>query len=378
MIEFLDLRSANSRYRDELLDACSRVVDSGQYILGEEVAAFEREFAEYCGVRYCVGVANGLDALALVLKAWVELGRLSLGDEVIVPSNTYIATILAVNAAGLTPVLVEPDERTYNLCPANMRSAITRRTKAVIPVHLYGRLADMSEIMSVAVDHGLLVLEDAAQAHGAQLRDGRKAGSLGHAAGFSFYPGKNLGALGDAGAITTNDPELAGAVAVLRNYGSKEKYINTLKGVNSRLDEIQAAMLRVKLKYLDSDLTHRRESAAMYGRILDKNKMILPTGGLGADVALSFGHVWHLFVLRTERRDELRTFLDSKEIKTLLHYPVPPHRQRCFAEWFHLDFPVSESIHSQVLSLPIGPSVGKNDVEVVANYVNDFFRSSSL
>ena len=263
MINFLDLKNVNSRYQQELKDACSRVIDSGWYIMGNELSQFENEFSNYCGVKHVLGVANGLDALILVLDAWKEQGKLKAGDEVIVQANTYIASVLAITQNDLVPVLVEPDPNTYNLCPEIVRSANTKKTKGILPEHLYGQLSPMYEIMNIAEEHNLLVLEDCAQAHGAMI-DGRRAGNWGDAAAFSFYPGKNLGALGDAGAITTNDAELANMLKALRNYGSHEKYKNLVQGVNSRLDEIQAAMLDVKLKYLDQETQHRRRIASLY------------------------------------------------------------------------------------------------------------------
>ena len=275
MVAFLDLKKLNASYRDELVAAATRVIDSGWYILGAELDAFESEFASYCGVEHCVGVGNGLDALALVLKAWKTMGRLEDGDEVIVPSHTYIATCLAVTECGLKPVLVEPDPGTFNICPRNIEAAITAKTRAIVPVHLYGQLAPMDEIMAIAGKHDLLVLEDAAQSHGARLGE-RRAGSLGHAAGFSFYPGKNLGALGDAGAVTTDDAELARIVRAIGNYGSERKYENAYPGVNSRLDEIQAAMLRVKLRHLDDEADRRRRVACAYAVGIDHPRIGLP------------------------------------------------------------------------------------------------------
>ncbi|MBS7348936.1 MAG: aminotransferase class I/II-fold pyridoxal phosphate-dependent enzyme, partial [Comamonas sp.] len=286
MTPFLDLQSINAQYRAELIEACTRVIDSGWYIGGSELSQFEQEFAAFCGSAHCIGVANGLDALILTLRAWLELGRLQPGDEVIVPANTYIASILAISANGLTPVLVEPDAASFNISPANARTAITAKTRAILPVHLYGQLADMPAIMALAREHGLLVLEDAAQAHGAAIA-GKRAGSWGDAAGFSFYPGKNLGALGDAGAITTQDAELAQTLRALRNYGSHEKYKNLFKGVNSRLDAIQAAMLRVKLSKLELETQHRRSIAAIYLQNIHHPAVQLP------QVASPEQHVWH-------------------------------------------------------------------------------------
>lgn len=369
-IPFLDLQAINARYREELLEACARVIDSGWYIAGGELQAFEHEFAAWCGTAECIGVANGLDALTLTLRAWLELGRLRAGDEVIVPANTYIASILAISANGLVPVLVEPDADSFNLSPAHARTAITSKTRAILPVHLYGRLADMPTIMEIAREHDLLVLEDAAQAHGAEL-NGKKAGSWGHAAGFSFYPGKNLGALGDAGAVTTNDHELAQTLRALRNYGSQEKYKNLFKGVNSRLDEIQAAMLRVKLKYLDADTVRRRHIASIYQQGIAHPGVSLP---LAPDVSASAftSHVWHLFVVCAADRTALQQHLAGRGIQTLIHYPIPPHQQRAYDEWNARSYPVTERLHREVLSLPMGPTLTPEDAERVVAAVNDF------
>lgn len=368
MIPFLDLKSINAQYRNELIEACSRVIDSGWYIGGTELAQFEQEFAAYCGSTNCIGVANGLDALILTLRAWMELGRLQHGDEVIVPSNTYIASILAISAAGLTPVLVEPDAISFNLCPSSARAAITAKTRAILPVHLYGQLADMPAIMALARDYGLLVLEDAAQAHGASIGL-KKAGNWGDAAGFSFYPGKNLGALGDAGAITTQDTELAETLRALRNYGSHEKYKNLYKGTNSRLDEIQAAMLRVKLSKLDLEIRHRRALAGVYLRNILHPTVQLP------QAAISEQHVWHLFVIRTQHRDALQQFLTTQGIQTLIHYPIPPHQQQAYKEWKAKSYPLTETIHAEVLSLPIGPTLSESQALQVANAINGFMTA---
>lgn len=365
MIDFLSLKSANSQYRQELIDACVRVIDSGWYISGNELAKFEQEFAAFCGTRHCVGVANGLDALTLSLRAWKELGQLKNGDEVIVPANTYIASVLAISANGLVPVLVEPDEASFNLSPSNARSAIGARTRAILPVHLYGQLADMPAIMALAKEHGLLVLEDAAQAHGAAI-DNKRAGSWGDVAGFSFYPGKNLGALGDAGAITTNDDELAEILRALRNYGSHEKYKNQYKGVNSRLDEIQAAMLRVKLPKLALETQHRRAIADVYLRGIQHPAVRLP------QVEAAEQHVWHLFVIRTHHRLALQQHLAERGVRTLIHYPVPPHLQLAYSEWNEQSYPLTERIHGEVLSLPMGATLDVQTAQRVVDAVNSF------
>ena len=365
MIPFLDLKAINAQYRDELVDACTRVIDSGWYIGGSELEQFEQQFATYCGTKYAIGVANGLDALILTLRAWKELGKLKEGDEVIVPSNTYIASILAISANNLTPVLVEPCVDSFNINPKKIEAAITSRTKAILPVHLYGQLADMPVIMDIAKRHELLVLEDSAQAHGASL-DEKRAGSWGDASGFSFYPGKNLGALGDAGAITTSDKELADTLRALRNYGSHEKYKNLFQGVNSRLDEIQAAMLNVKHKHLDFEIDHRRKVANAYIEGINNKAIILPTNEHDS------AHVWHVFVIRCESRDELQKYLAKNGIQTIIHYPVPPHQQPAYKEWNELSYPISESIHAEVLSLPIGPTMTMEDVNTVVQICNEF------
>lgn len=365
MTPFLDLQSINAQYRAELIEACTRVIDSGWYIGGSELSQFEQEFAAFCGSAHCIGVANGLDALILTLRAWLELGRLQPGDEVIVPANTYIASILAISANGLTPVLVEPDAASFNISPANARTAITAKTRAILPVHLYGQLADMPAIMALAREHGLLVLEDAAQAHGAAIV-GKRAGSWGDAAGFSFYPGKNLGALGDAGAITTQDAELAQTLHALRNYGSHEKYKNLFKGVNSRLDEIQAAMLRVKLSKLELETQHRRSIAAIYLQNIHHPAVQLP------QVASPEQHVWHLFVIRTGQRTALQQHLAAQGIQTLIHYPIPPHQQQAYAEWNAQSYPLTEAMHQEVLSLPMGPTLSEGEALQVAAAVNGF------
>jgi dTDP-4-amino-4,6-dideoxygalactose transaminase len=345
-VPFLDVGATYVELKDELDAAVSRVLSSGWYVLGAEIAAFEEEFAAHVGVKHCIGVGNGLDALHLALRA-MNVGS---GDEVIVPSNTYIATWLAVSYAGATPVPVEPDLRTYNLDPALIEAAITPRTRAILPVHLYGQPANMDPICEIAQRYGLWVLEDSAQAQGARYR-GRRVGSIGHAAGWSFYPAKNLGAFGDAGAVTTNDDGLADRLRELRNYGSKVKYVNEERGFNSRLDEIQAAVLRVKLRHLDSWNDRRRRIAAQYLDLLHQTDLVLPWVETWADP------VWHLFVVRSQQRDQLMRRLQEAGIGVLIHYPIPPHLQAAYRD---LDrprgsFPVSEMIHQEVLSLPIGP-----------------------
>lgn len=354
-IPFLDLKSPHVELRNELREAFERVLDSGWYIQGGELKQFEKEFAEYCEVKHCIGVGNGLDALHLILRAY-GIGR---GDEVIVPSNTYIATWLAASYADATPIPVEPDVRTYNIDPGKIEAAITARTKAIIAVHLYGQPADMDAINAIAKKYNLKVIEDAAQAHGARYK-GKRVGTLGDAAGFSFYPGKNLGAIGDGGAVTTNDAELAKKIRMLGNYGSQVKYNNELKGYNSRLDELQAALMRVKLKTLDRWNARRKTIATEYLSQLPGDSLLLPFVPEWADP------VWHLFVVRSQQREHLQMQLTNAGVGTLIHYPIPPHQQPAYADlnYKHGDFPIAENIHQEVLSLPIGPHL--NDVSVIA------------
>lgn len=370
MIPFLDLKKVNQQYRDELIEACTRVIDSGWYIKGREVEAFESAFSEYCGVKHCVGVANGLDALTLVLRAWKEQGKLVDGDEVIVPANTYIASVLAITENNLIPVLVEPDEKTFNISVDEIAKSITQRTRVIMPVHLYGRMADMPSIMALANMHDFLVVEDAAQAHGASI-NGVKAGAWGHAAGFSFYPGKNLGALGDAGAVTTNDSDLAELVATLGNYGSVKKYENDYAGVNSRLDEIQAAILSVKLKYLDSEIESRRSVASLYCSSIENELLLLPCED-SESVLGDESHVWHLFVVKSGKRDDLARYMSDGGVSTLIHYPIPPHKQQAFSTMNAFSYPVTETIHSQVLSLPTGPVSEEEELNRVVELCNSF------
>ncbi|MGI2327671.1 DegT/DnrJ/EryC1/StrS family aminotransferase [Planococcus sp. YIM B11945] len=362
MIPFLDLKQINAQYESELKQAAARVIDSGWYILGKEVEAFEQEFAAYCGVDHCIGISNGLDALKLILKAY-DFGA---GDEIIVPSNTYIASILAISEVGATPVLVEPDITTYNLDPKLVERAITNKTKAILAVHLYGRAADMKALGEIAKRHGLKLIEDAAQAQGVHYK-GHKTGNLGDAAGFSFYPGKNLGALGDAGAVTTNDPVLAAKIRALRNYGSTVKYENLEKGFNHRLDEMQAALLRVKLPHLDSENARRQEIAAQYAAEIRNPAIELPA--MPDDFQES---VWHVFVVRTENRKQLQEYLLKNGVQTMVHYPIPPHKQQAYSEWNGQSFPVSEKIHAEVLSLPISPVQSKEDTAYIIETINQY------
>lgn len=365
MIPFLDLKKLNEQYRTEFETAIGEVLNSGWYILGSQNEAFEKEFATYCGTRHCIGVANGLDALILVLEAYKELDKLKEGDEVLVPSNTYIASILAISKAGLTPVLVEPDPHTFLLTAEGVKEKIGPGTKAIMPVHLYGQLCPMQEINALATQHGLLVIEDSAQSHGA-IQNGKRSGNLGHASGFSFYPGKNLGALGDGGAVTTSDDELASTLKALRNYGSHKKYHHLYKSINSRLDELQAALLRVKLRHLEDATNKRRAVADYYLGHIRNEKIVLPT------VVAPEGHVWHLFVVKTEERDRLQAYLQDKGIQTVIHYPIPPHKQEAYSEWKDLSFPVSEALHSQVISLPISDVVTKEEQQAVVEALNSY------
>lgn len=366
MIPFLDLQSLNQRFDAEFVAALQRVLASGWFIQGEELAAFEQEFAAYCGVAHCVGVGNGLDALILILRGYLELGRLTAGDEVILPANSFVATALAVTQAGLVPVLVEPDEASANLSPAAVDAALTARTRALLPVHLYGRLADMRALRGLADSHGLLLIEDAAQAHGAAL-DGRRAGSFGDAAGFSFFPGKNLGALGDGGAVLTADEQLAVCVRQLRSYGSSRKYHHEMQGVNSRLDELQAAFLRIKLRALDADVAERDTLARAYCAGIANPYIRLP-----ALPEPDESHAWHLFVIRSQQRDALQQHLASAGVQTLIHYPTPIHCQAAYAEFSALNLPVAQGLSEQVLSLPLYPGLKPEQVNRVIDACNDF------
>lgn len=370
MIKFLDLQAINNQYQSELKEACNRVIDSGWYIMGKELENFEANFSLYCGTKYCIGVANGLDALTLVLRAWKELGKLKAGDEVIIQANTYIASILAITENDLIPIFVEPDPNSYNLSPENIRNAITEKTKVILPVHLYGQISPMPEIMSIANEYDLLVLEDCAQSHDATIEN-KKAGNWGHAAGFSFYPGKNLGALGDAGAITTNDEELATTLLALRNYGSHQKYLNIYQGVNSRLDEIQATMLNVKLKYLANETQIRQSIAQQYLNNIKNPLIKLPANPEEYKKEIKM-HVWHLFVISCQHREKLQKHLSDSGIQTLIHYPTPPHKQQAYPQYNLLSLPVTEKIHAEVLSIPIGPTMVEKDIQAVINACNLF------
>lgn len=365
MIKFLDLQKINAVYQESFQEKLKLVLDKGWFILGDEVQSFETNFANYCGTKYCIGVGNGLDALVLIFKGYIQLGKLQKGDEVIVPANTYIASILAILQADLIPVLVEPRLETYNINPDLIADKITSKTKAILAVHLYGQLAEMEKINAIAKEHNLFVIEDAAQAHGAASKQ-LKAGNFSDAAAFSFYPGKNLGALGDAGAITTNDESLANVLYSIRNYGSEKKYHNEFIGTNSRLDELQAAFLNVKLPYLDSDNEKRKAIAKRYLSEIKNDKIILPTWDL------SDSHVFHLFVIRTNNREQFQNYLSENRIETMIHYPIPPHKQKAFATWNSLSFPITEQIHNEVLSLPISPIMTNEEVDFVIEIINNY------
>lgn len=365
MIPFLDLKVINAQYREELIEACTKVIDSGWYIQGIEHQKFEKEFAEYCGTKYCIGVANGLDALTLIIRAYKEIGVMNDEDEVIVPANTYIATILAISENNLTPVLVEPDIKTYNIDTNLIEEKITPKTKAIMAVHLYGQVADMDPINMIAKKYNLKVIEDSAQAHGAIYKS-KRAGNLGDASGFSFYPGKNLGALGDGGAVATNDGTLANMIRILGNYGSHKKYKNIYRGINSRLDEIQAAMLRVKLRYLDNEIEKRRAVASYYLNNIKNENIILP---MFREVD---NHVWHLFVIRTQKRDALQKYLLDNGIQSLIHYPIAPHKQEAYKEWNGKNYLISEQIHNEVLSIPISPLQTVENIKKIVEVLNVF------
>ena len=366
MIKFLDLYQINQNHKKDLVAAFERVLDSGWYIMGKELKEFEENFAEYCGAKHCIGVANGLDALILIIKAYKEMGIFKDEDEILVPSNTYIASILAISANNLTPVLVEPDLFTYNIDPNEIEKSITDKTVAILPVHLYGQLCDMKSILDIAKKYNLKVIEDCAQSHGACDQSGVKAGCFGDAAGFSFYPGKNLGALGDAGAIITSDDQLSETLRALLNYGSHIKYENKYKGVNSRLDELQAALLTVKLAKLDEETEAKRKIAERYLAEIKNPQIILPT------VISTNAHVWHLFVVRTNHRENLQNYLIKNDIQTVIHYPIPPHKQSAYKEWNSLSFPVSEVIHNEVLSLPLSPVLSSQDVTTIIEIINNY------
>ncbi|MTE26761.1 DegT/DnrJ/EryC1/StrS family aminotransferase [Winogradskyella ouciana] len=374
MIKFLDLHKINNRFRDELEASFSSSLDASHFILGDNVSKFENEFAQYCGTEYCVGTASGLDALTLILKGYIEIGKLNKGDKVIVPANTFIATILSILHADLEPVLVEPNPETYNLSVEETEIAITKDVKAIIMVHLYGQLADVEGLKLLSKKHNLLLIEDAAQAHGAVASSKNqklnsktiKAGKLGHAAAFSFYPSKNLGALGDGGAVTTNDSDLYDAIALLRNYGSSVKYSHEIIGFNSRLDDLQAAFLSVKLKSLDADNQKRRTVAMQYLNGINNPKIKLPFYNE------TDSHVFYAFVVEVKDREEFIKFLNQNNIEWLIHYPIPPHKQKALHRFSHLNLPITEQIHKRIISLPISPIITDNEVQTVIKVLNTY------
>lgn len=361
MIKFLDLYKINERHRKEIDTRIKQVLDSGWYLLGKEDENFEKNFAAYCGTKHCIGCANGLEALTLIIRAM----GFNKGDEIIVPANTYIASILAISENGCTPVLVEPDIKTYNIDPDLIEEKITPNTKAIMVVHLYGQAVEMQKIWNLAEKYNLKVIEDSAQAHGA-IYQGKRTGNLSDASGFSFYPGKNLGCLGDGGCVTTNDAELAQKIRAIRNYGSHIKYHNIYKGINSRLDEIQAAVLDVKLKELDNDNNHRRKIAKYYIDNIKNPEIILP------ETYDKDAHVWHIFAIRTKDRNRLQEYLKDNGIQTLIHYPIPPHKQECYKEWNNLSFPITEKIHNEILSLPISPVMTLEEAKETVKVINEY------
>lgn len=365
MIKFLELQKITQKYSEEIHNAVSRVIDSGWYLQGKENEQFEVDYANYIGTKYTVGCANGLDALIWIFRAYVEMGVMKPGDEVIVPANTYIASILAISENGLKPVLVEPSIETYQIDDSKIEKAITERTKAILIVHLYGQCAYTDKIGELCKKYNLKLVEDNAQAHGCKF-NGRRTGSLGDAAGHSFYPGKNLGALGDAGAVTTNDEELAKIVRAVANYGSQRKYVFKYKGRNSRLDEIQAAVLDVKLKHLDDDNAIRKQIAKYYIDNITNPAIITPI------VKNWDAHVFHIFTIRCKRRDELQKYLSDNGVQTVIHYPIPPHKQECYKEWYNLSFPITEQIHNEELSLPMSPMLTEEEVKEVVDLLNNW------
>ncbi len=365
MISFLDLGTVNSPYQKELIEASNRVIRSGQYIMGKELEQFESSFASYCTSMYCLGVASGLDALSLILHAYREMGVFQHRDEILVPANTYIASVLAISHNGLTPILTEPSLQNYTIDPYKIEALITSRTKAILVVHLYGQVANMNALRAVAKKYNLKIIEDSAQAHGA-IYESQKTGSLGHAGAFSFYPGKNLGALGDGGAITTNDKVLYSTIKALRNYGSHTKYYHHIKGFNSRLDEIQAGFLRVKLKYLDKEISKRQTIARFYCQYITNKHITLPK------YQNNLSHVWHLFVIRTSKRKQFIRHLLDHGIETMIHYPVAIHHQEAYRELYDLKLPITEKIHNEVVSLPLHSALSHYDIEKIVDAVNSF------
>ncbi len=378
MINFLNLQKINAQYAKELKQVAAEVIDSGWYLFGERVKRFENNLASYIGVKLAIGVGNGLDALRLILKAYIEIGVMQEGDEIIVPANTYIATILAITDIRLKPVLIEPDIHTYNMNISLIEQHITERTKAIMVVHLFGRICWSERLESIAKRHNLKIIEDNAQAIGAVWNE-KKSGSLGDAAGFSFYPGKNMGALGDSGAVTTNDGELAKTIRALANYGSIKKYFNEYQGINSRMDEIQAAFLTIKLKYIDEENQRRREIANYYLENIKHPDIILPklptqksSPTTHFKSLIAKNHVWHLFVIRTTNRDTFQKYLQDNQIQTLIHYPIPSHKQKAYMNWDKQIFPVTEMIHKKVLSLPISSVLSDKDIITIIDVINSY------
>ena len=372
MIKFLDLQKINAQYSDELKQVASEVIDSGWFLQGGRLESFEKKLAGYIGSSHAIGVANGLDALRLILNAYIQLGVMKIGDEVIVPANTYIASLLAISDNKLVPVLVEPTASSFNLDIALIEKHITPKTKAIMVVHLYGQVCWSDALATLAKKHDLKIIEDNAQAIGAEW-NGIKTGNLGDAAGFSFYPGKNLGALGDAGAVTTNDAVLADLVRALGNYGSRKKYVNEFQGLNSRLDEIQAAFLEVKLKHIDSENQYRRQLAALYLDGIKNPKIKLPVPENNTFTAeKNKEHVWHLFVIRCQQREKLQEYLTSNGVQTLIHYPIPPNKQLAYKDLNHLDYPITNAMHQEVLSLPLSPVMSEEEVYEVIAILNRF------
>lgn len=365
MIKFLDLQKVTAKYADEIHSAVNRVIDNGWYLQGKENETFESNYAQYIGSKYAIGCANGLDALIWIFRAYIEMGIMQSGDEVIVPANTYIASIIAISENGLKPVLVEPSLETYQIDDTKIENAITARTKAILIVHLYGQCAYTDKIGELCTKYDLKLVEDNAQAHGCNLK-GQRTGSLGNAAGHSFYPGKNLGALGDGGAVTTNDQELAGIVRAIANYGSTKKYVFKYVGRNSRLDEIQAAVLDVKLKHLDEDIAIRKRIAKMYIDQISNPSIVTPI------IKDWDAHVFHIFTIRCKRRDELQKYLEENGVQTIIHYPIPPHKQECYKEWSQMSFPITEQIHAEELSLPISPVMTDKEVLEVIRVLNQW------
>ncbi len=365
MIKFLDLQKINAQYTKELKEAANRVIDSGWYLMGKELESFEKNYATFCGVKLCLGVANGLDALRLIFKAYIEMGIMQKGDEVIVPANTYIASVLAISDNGLIPVFVEPNRETYNLDSVLIEQAISLKTKAVLTVHLYGQISCDEQMLAICKQYNLKLIEDGAQSHGAEW-NGKVSGGIGDAAGHSFYPGKNLGALGDAGAVTTNDAELAKIIVALRNYGSHVKYENQYQGLNSRLDEIQAAFLNVKLKYIQDDIDNRRKVASYYLENIKNTSITLPKS------LNKKGHVWHLFVIRTHNRIKLQNYLSKNGVQTLIHYPIAPNKQLAYKEFNDLTYPITQNLQDEILSLPLYGGIENNEMKKIVKLINDF------